>query len=409
MPLRGGIMAKTAKSGPFRDHKNADNDLLELHEKGMSQQEIATELADAYSDDRFTKSAIRKASQRLNVEFGTKPGPDKQTYQEKAEKADINTLLAKKSLYDHIGESFVEAIKRLPDPTHPEEVRTNDHFDEEEMFIVFSDSQIGSLVNPKETGGLGSYSTEEFLARLDFFKEKLAKIFEIERSVVPYRRINVFFLGDIIEGATIFRGQLRSIDKNVVQQVMVSVNALSDFISWLSTLFAEVGCYCVVGNHGRIGLKGELSPMDNLDYLTYKWVEERTADITNVEVNVADTWWMAVERMRHRFVLVHGDDVKAWMNIPFYGADRSEGRMQRLLGIGFQYFVIGHHHTPAEFGNVIMNGNWVGGSEFSLKVIQAGGLPSQKLFSVHRAFGITWSRDVKLVDPRTLKPTKIYS
>jgi len=400
---------KRAKSGPFFDHENADTDLIELTVPGRSQQEVATELADAYDDKRFTKSAIRRAQSRLGLKSDDKPGPDTLSYKDRAEKHDIDALLKKKSLYDHIGESFLAAIKTLPEPNHPSPVRLGEHFDEEEMFLVFSDSQIGSVVNPKETGGLGTYSTKEFLARLDFFKEKLAKIFEIERSVVPYNRINVFFLGDIIEGATIFRGQLRSIDQNVVQQVMVAVDAMASFVSWLSTIFPEVGCYCVVGNHGRIGLKGELSPMDNLDYLAYKWTEERLSEHANVEVNVADTWWMAVERMRTRFTLVHGDDVRAWMNIPFYGAERSEARMQRLLGISFDYYIIGHHHVPAEFGNIIMNGNWVGGSEFSLKVFQVGGMPSQKLFSVHRAFGITWSRDVLLVDPRTLKPTKIYT
>jgi len=350
--------------------------------------------------------SFSNADRRRRKLIGETPEKD---YATQAEQLDINKLLAKKSLYDHVGESFVAAAKRLPDPKHPDPivVKRGDH-DEEEMFIVFSDSQIGSLVNPKETGGLGSYSTAEFLKRLEFFKEKLARIFDIERSAIPYNRINVFFLGDIIEGSTIFRGQLRSIDQNTVQQVMTSVDALTNLISWLSTQFPEVGCYCVVGNHGRIGFKGELSPMDNLDYLVYKWMEERLADHSNVKVNVADTWWMAVERMRTRFVLVHGDDIKAWMNIPFYGAERSEGRMQKLLKILFNYYVIGHHHTSAEFGNVIMNGNWVGGSEFSLRVIQAGGLPSQKLFSVHRAFGITWSRDVLLVDPRTIKPTRIY-
>ena len=349
--------------------------------------------------------AFSNADRRRRKLIGEKPKAD---YATQAEQQDINKLLKKKSLYDHIGESFVAAAKRLPEPKSPVYVAPKGGHDEEEMFLIISDSQIGSLVNPKETGGLGSYSTQEFLNRLEFFKEKLARIFDIERTAIPYKRINVFFLGDIIEGSTIFRGQLRSIDQNTVQQVMTSVDALTGLISWLSTEFPEVGCYCVVGNHGRIGMKGELSPMDNLDYLVYKWMEERLANHKNVQVNVAETWWMAVERMRTRFVLVHGDDIRSWMNIPFYGAERSEGRMQKLLKILFNYYIIGHHHTSAEFGNVIMNGNWVGGSEFSLKVIQAGGLPSQKLFSVHRAFGITWSRDVLLVDPRTIKPTRIY-
>jgi len=164
-----------------------------------------------------------------------------------------------------------------------------------------------------------------------------------------------------------------------------------------------------VGNHGRIGMKGENDPMDNLDFLVYKWIEERMANYQNVEVNVAETWWMVVERMNTRFALIHGDDIRNWMTIPFYGAERSEARMQRLLRINFNYYLIGHHHQSAEFSNIIMNGTWVGGSELSLKSMQLGGLPTQRLFSIHPNFGITWSRDIRLVDPSKLPPTKIYT
>ena len=333
----------------------------------------------------------------------------KSGYQDKAEKYDINKLLAKRSLWEAIGESFVGAIRAIPDPKHPQLKMSSEGYDEEEMFSIFSDSQIGAFVSSKETGGLGDYSAKEFDARLSFYQEKLGRIFQIERSVVPYNRINLFFLGDIIEGSTIFKSQGRSIDMTTVAQIMKSVDAITNLVSWLSTLFCEVGCYCVVGNHGRIGDKGQNSPMDNLDYLVYKWAEERLSLHSNVSINISESWWMVVERMNTRFCLVHGDDVRSWMNIPFYGADRSEMRMQKLLKVMFNYYVIGHHHTPAEFSNVIMNGNWVGGSELSLKVMQVGGLPSQKLFSVHPDYGITWHRDILLVDPRKLKPTRIYT
>ena len=331
------------------------------------------------------------------------------SYQEIAEKKDLNTLMNERNLFAQIGEVFVASATKLPAPKLPEQINVSDCFDEEEMVFLFSDSQIGEVVNPNENGGLSAYSTQIFKERLEFLKHSLGKIIKIHKREVPYNRINVFFLGDIIEGSTIFRGQLRSIDINTVEQVMCAVDKLTYFVAWLATQFTEVGCYCVVGNHGRIGNFGENSPLDNLDYLVYKWMEERLSNYPNVKFNVADTWWMTVERQNTKFTLVHGDDIKAWMNIPFYGADRSETRMQRLTRHNFDYYVLGHHHTKAEFGNIIMNGCWPGGSEFSLKRMQVGGVPTQKLFSVHKDFGVTWSRNIQLVNPKEIKLPKIYN
>lgn len=329
-------------------------------------------------------------------------------YGEQAEQYDLKNRRKQKSLYDYIGYAVVKTALRLPPPRRIVKPKMSYTFDEEEMALVFSDSQIGELTNPKETGGLGAYSTEIFLERLEFLKESLIKIFSIEMRGVPYNRINLFFLGDIIAGSTIFKGQLRSIDMTTVEQVMTSVDQITYLVAWLATIFPEVACYCVVGNHGRIGEKGVNSPMDNFDYLVYKWMQERLANYKNITVNVADTWLMPVERKGTRFVLVHGDAIRSWMNIPFYGAERSERRVQKLLNILFDYYVVGHHHQDAKFGNIIMNGCWPGGSELSLKVMEVGGLPSQKLFSFHPNFGITWSRDVLLVDPKKLKKIKIY-
>jgi hypothetical protein len=333
---------------------------------------------------------------------------DKGNYDVTAMKNDLRRLMRKKSLYDHIGKQFVDSAVALPPiKTIPKRRKSVAH-DVEELCLMLSDMQIGEVVNPTETGGLGEYSTEHFHQRLEFLKQSLAKIFDIHRNEVPYNRINLYFLGDIIEGSTIFRGQLRSIDRTTVEQVMAAVDAMTYLIQWLATEFPEVGVYCVVGNHGRIGNFGENSPMDNLDYLVYKWMEERLSNTKNIEFNVAETWWMVVERQSHRFCLVHGDDVKGWMGIPFYGADRSEAKVQKLLGVDFDYYLLGHHHTPAQWGGVIMNGCWVGGSEFSLKRMQVGGPPSQKLFSLHNIFGLTWSRDVQLVNPEEKTPTKVY-
>jgi len=161
-------------------------------------------------------------------------------YAEKAMKRDFQKLLGLKTLWEHIGEVFVDAIERLPAPQNPTTPAKPSSFDEEEFGFMFSDSQIGEVVNPKGTGNLGNYSTAVFEERLEFLKESLNKIFAIHMNEIPYNRINLFFIGDIIEGSTIFKGQQRSIDLMTVQQIIKAVDKISYFVAWLAMIFPQV-------------------------------------------------------------------------------------------------------------------------------------------------------------------------
>ncbi len=81
---------------------------------------------------------------------------------------------------------------------------------------------------------------------------------------------------------------------------------------------------------------------------------------------VPDTWFQIVNVRGWKFLLVHGDDVRAWMQIPFYGAERYSGRWRELLASlnagfknipdtelpDFDYILLGHHHNHAYWGNI---------------------------------------------------------
>jgi predicted phosphodiesterase len=221
--------------------------------------------------------------------------------------------------------------------------------------------------------------------------------------------IRIFALGDLIEGSTIFHGQQRAIDMTTVQQIFAIIDYLAQLLNDLSKV-APITLYGVVGNHGRIGRKGENDPMDNLDYLAYKWLEERLAPNKRITVHISESWFQLVEVRNHRFLLVHGDGIYgSYLGIPMYGSLKHEGNWQKLLKDfgGFDYLVVGHHHTPAHLQNIIMNGAWPGGSEFSLRQMTRGGRPSQKTFNVHPRIGITDMRDI-LLDVEETTEVKVY-
>jgi len=323
------------------------------------------------------------------------------------ERRELRKLRAKKTFFEVVGEEVISAIEALPPPPKPqaEHLNLKQRFEPEESVTLFSDSQIGQKVDVGESGGLGGYNIDIFFERLDFFKASQKKIFEIQHANTPCPVHNVFFLGDIVDGTTIFKGQQRQTDLQVIAQVQMAVQSLAQYISWLSGLYPwTINVYGVIGNHGRVGDKGEESPLANFDHLIYwmliKWLE--THD--NVHIYPSESWYQIVERMGWAFLLVHGDDCRSWAGIPFYG-------LQPKANQGYNYMCVGHHHREAELEDyILMNSNWVGGSELSMKRMQAAGAPTQTMFGIHPDYGVTWKRNIKLIPPkqRRAKRVKVY-
>jgi len=65
----------------------------------------------------------------------------------------------------------------------------------------------------------------------------------------------------------------------------------------------------------------------------------------------------AVKRMNRVHLLLHGEDIKGWMNIPFYGLERSDARYKEMLhdfGISYDYYHCGHHHHRYRSGDAVL-------------------------------------------------------
>ncbi len=335
---------------------------------------------------------------------------------EKLERREYVQLHRKKTLYEIVGSMLADAIKAYPEqkPVRPAGLNLKATQDAEDIVMLWSDSHVGSSVDARESGGLGGYNVETFLSRLEFLKQSLKKIFEIHLTNTPCPSFNVFFLGDIVDGADIFPGHARQVEIGAARQVVVAVEQIARFIEWAARIYNwHVNCYCVVGNHGRVGRKGEQSPLNNFDYLVYRWLGDKLANYGNVNFHVSNSWWMLVERMGWRYLLEHGDDARAWMGFPFYSTERIRSRNRDMFlrhGEAFDFYVCGHHHQEAVLngGTVFANGAWPGGSEYSIKSLKMCGKPTQMLQAVHPEFGVTWTRSIQLDAPGNIQKVDVY-
>lgn len=359
---------------------------------------------------------------KVDPEFEPEPEQsDAEKYDRKQLERHIAEISRKKTFFDVMGDAILKAVAKLPPPEIPPlpQFTSAENLDDEEWVLCISDVQAGTSTG--DLGGLNRFNTVELVKEIDYLASSIEDIISYHTN--RPRTLRVFFLGDLIEGSTIYYGQGRAIDMTAVQQVIFSVEKFSFFLNRMTAIFPEVKAYGVIGNHGRIGKKGETHIMDNLDYLAYRWMQQRLEINPRISFQPSESWFQLVDVSGWKFLLVHGDDIRAWNQIPFYGALRAERRWAKLFkdlipkGIeapadwippDFDFINIGHHHQPAHFSNIIMNGCWPGGSELSLKVMNEGGLPIQKMWGVHPKRGLSWMRQVQLREPE-FPDIKVYS
>jgi len=198
---------------------------------GMGRRAIAQETG-------ISQWAIRKVLE----DHGNGASPEKShtdRMRERLDLAEFAALKKRRTLFEIIGENILRAVQAFPPPKTPpaEKLLFNKKHEPEEMVLLWSDSQIGQLVDQQESGGLGAYSIDIFLERLEFLKVSLKKIFAIHLDNTPYPVFNIYFLGDIVEGSTIFPGQERQTDMHVVEQVMFAVDKIAEFTAWVAALY----------------------------------------------------------------------------------------------------------------------------------------------------------------------------
>lgn len=306
---------------------------------------------------------------------------------------------------DIIADKISEAARNLPAVPPPVYTPKNKtQRTDEDMVLVLSDLHIGHEHTLEETGGLSEYNVNIFIERLENLKSAITDIYELHSKLYRIPKLHIMSLGDIVDGAnTAGAWSPVWINTPIMDQVMLGYRHISDFVHYMLSIFDEVELYAIYGNHGRIAQSGAEKKYANFDYICYKYLELEFRNEPRLKIHTTQSWWMIKEIQNHKFLMIHGDDVKA-KDPPVKGVFELEKRMTGLTKIIPDYTVCGHFHNASEFtthsGKAIVNGSFVGGDVYSLSNNMPGNLPEQKLFGVHPTVGITWTYNVNLKHER---------
>lgn len=395
-----------------------------LQSIGLTDDEIFARIWRSYSkkfkgEESARRSVIRYLHSNANPGNSPKSFEDnvtemKGSIRKKAERAKEREAIVMKAATDIIIDGIKDAIvSREHYRPNFLEIEHNHNYSEETIVLMVSDIQAGTYISKESTGGLNEYNWAVLEKQFDALFYGLEEIVIRHKKVAPINNLHVHLLGDIVEGWDIFKGQTNSIDQDIANQVLDIADLITDFLDRARTLFKHIHVVGVPGNHGRIGKRGENLHYVNFDYIVYRIVQKLLQNYPEFTWQISESWWQIDTIYDYDFLMFHGDDIRGWQGIPYYGIDRAAKNYRELLellGARYDYMEIGHFHVPSELSGVttekFVNGCWPGGTIYSMKGLGAASTPLQKLFAVHPKQGVTYRYPIRLIvnkEPRSPK------
>ena len=344
----------------------------------------------------LTSSAVSKIHQRKV-----------QAFREKTEKHVENVLDRYRMRTDAIADAFIKSARNLPPARLVEwEPNTRRHnHSSEEVGLILSDLHIGHEHSLEETGGISHYNVEIFRKRMNNLKLAIGDIYELHSHLYKLPKLNIFCLGDIVDGMNEAGAWSPVyISTPITDQVFIGVQELSNAIHYWLNIFGEIEFFGIRGNHGRIATSGAEKDYANWDIIIYKFLETEFRNNPRIKFNIPKTWWHLAEIKDHKFLLLHGDDVKS-KNPPISSFLEVERKMAGYVRDNFHYTLAGHFHNASEItganGKIMMNGSFVGSDVYSIKNCLPGTKAEQKVFGIHSQRGVTFRYDIDLDYERT--------
>lgn len=354
-----------------------------------------------------------------------------------AETRKLNEKIREMAGQEMILEKFLGAVQELPKvqlSDIPVIGKTKHKTRPEDACLLLSDLHLGLAVKADEVGGITKYNNEIFIERLWGLVEKVVRITDTHRKSIEIENLNIFALGDNVHGSN-DAGQWGFLhtEQDIVEQVFTLWVEMEKAILALCKHFKNVNFWGIYGNHGRVAKRNMEKAFVNWDYILYKMLERGLSKQENVHFSIPRSPFEVANVKGNKFLLIHGDQIRGWGGLPFYGMVRSEAKFRSLLtrlkntdslwsavkeaGMEdsdpkellqfafeycktFDYMILGHFHQMAEIessagGRIIMNSCFSGGDDYSINNLQAASTAAQKFFGIHPE-GKTWTYDIEL-------------
>lgn len=298
----------------------------------------------------------------------------------------------------------------------PPKAATSDKKTKESAVLLLSDLHAGEVVNLEDMGGLGEFNWSILESRLSYVIERSRKFLLENMAQHSFDVFHIQLLGDMISGR-IHAELLESEEFTTIEYCLGLSHLLAQAILYLATAFPQVKITGVVGNHGRMTQKPSFKKggVQNFDYLVYKIAEQLTCHQPNIEWTLPRSFFAITEINGWNCLAYHGDGIRQYLSMPWYGLSRACTDFTELLESTdqrFSYMFLGHFHKPGNISNInvetFLNGSLIGPNEFSIKAVRGGHKPRQWLLGVHGDMGVSWRLSLDLIQAKDAKTLFTY-
>jgi hypothetical protein len=236
-----------------------------------------------------------------------------------------------------------------------------------------------------------TYDRQIMRRRVEKYIDKAHSITEIQRADHPVDKAVLLFTGDMVEGVSIFPGQVWELDGTLYEQMFDVADLMLYTIRRALAMYEEVEVVAEYGNHGRLGRKGDgIKASDNVDRMVYNIVRERLADEPRLtKFQTSGDWYQHFTIGNYKAMAIHGDEIKSFGgNIPAYGILRKANQWASGVLPEFRDLYIGHYHQAMQLqlangGSVFMTGSPESDNIYAHEFVAATGDPSQRLHFVN--------------------------
>jgi len=230
----------------------------------------------------------------------------------------------------------------------------------------WTDWHMGAIQDPAEVEGFGEFSPEILERRIMDCVERQLEWVELHRSNYRIEESVDLVTGDLISGGIHDELLWTNAFPEPVQAIRAG-ELLARVVARKAAEFKKVVVHFVtVDNHGRLTKRKQHQEAgyNCWGYVIGFYAKERLREHKNVEFNVYPVTQQVVQVSNRRYLLTHGDRVRAWMGFPYYGQERkisreASRRMRRALDewrkgvllddgveVLFDLLVGGHWHVP---------------------------------------------------------------
>ena len=233
-----------------------------------------------------------------------------------------------------------------------------------------------------------TFDIERCRRRIGQAVAKACELADLQRSHHPVPECHVMLGGDMVEGVGIFPGQAFEVEAAAFEQLIACAKLIEASVATLLEHFDRVVVWEEIGNHGRIGRKGDHPHGDNIDRMAYTLARTSITDKRLTWHPWAGDIGTHVSIGNYTAFLFHGDEIRSFGgNTPAFGILRKLNAWATGVIAPFNDAYGGHFHTPmtltmANAGRIFITGSPESDNGYAKEFVAAVGKPSQRLHFV---------------------------